>query len=127
MNTRFTRYFSLAIIIIFQYLLAIISVILFPGLGISFLKLSPPNNFYLAHLSLLAAFMLGIFLAGWLGLVIVRRQVKRQLLKRLLLTAVAVAIPLGIALIPGIDFDDILLFLSILCGILGFYLPEIFK
>ena len=64
MNTRFTRYFSLAVIIIFQYLMAIISVILFPGLGISFLKLSPPDNFYLAHLSLLAAFTLGIFLAG---------------------------------------------------------------
>lgn len=126
-KVKFLDILLIIIIIIAQYVLAIICVILFPGLGIPFLTLAPPSNPIVAHLSLLAAYTLGIFLAGWLGLILLRRKVQRQLSFRFVLTVLTISIPLAIATIPGIESDDILYFIAILAGILAFYVPEMIK
>lgn len=108
-----------------QYIMAIVCVIIFPGLGFSFLKLVLPSHPITAYMSLLVAYTIGIYLTGLLGLILIRKGIKRWYLKRLFCLIIAAAIPLGIALIPGVGPDDPFYFVSILTGILGFYLPEL--
>lgn len=123
-NNKILNILVLFTIVILQYVLALVCVFFFPGLGSSFLELAPLANPILGHLSLLVAYSIGIFIMGWLGLLLIRRQVKKKLLLRFTWMVLAIAIPLSIALIPGVESDDVFYLIAILAGILGFYLPE---
>jgi type II secretory pathway component PulF len=120
----FLKTFPLILIILVQYILAIFCVFLFPGLGEAFLLLAPLSRPFLGHLSLLIAYSVGIFVGGWLGLVLFRKKVKKDLIKRLLWMLISITIPLSITLIAGEKLRYFLYFIAILTGIVGFYLVE---
>jgi hypothetical protein len=119
-----TEILKLGLIAIIQYALAILCVFLFPGLGGSFLLLAPLTNPVLGHLSLLAAYSTGIFVGGWLGLVLLRRDVKKPLLVRLINMLLGIMMPLMIALFVGDRTKELFYFIAILTGIAMFYAPE---